>query len=153
MRAISWRLEYSRRLSLAGLGTRRTARHNGRIRYTGVENKIQTLDTGLGFTGQCGLVFERNTGNEYLIQAWPRHKSGKARCKLPPLVVMVFMGNSRPAVLQAHACVDHLCPCASTGFARRASGDRGEETRNSRGAGYCLEVDSAGVAGSTSRGL
>jgi len=43
---------------------------------------------------------KRNTGNEYLIQAWPRHKSGKVRCKLPPLVVMVFMGHSRLSVEQ-----------------------------------------------------
>lgn len=38
---------------------------------------------------------KRNTGNEYLIQAWPRHKSSKVRYKLPPLAVMVFMVHSR----------------------------------------------------------
>lgn len=38
---------------------------------------------------------KRNTGNEYLIQAWPRHKSGKVRCKLPLVTVMVFMDHSR----------------------------------------------------------
>lgn len=43
---------------------------------------------------------KRNTSNEYLIQAWLRHKSGKVRCKLPPLVVMVFMGHSRLSVEQ-----------------------------------------------------
>lgn len=42
-----------------------------------------------------GSWLKRNTGNEYLIQARPRHKSGKVRCKSPGLAVMVFMGNSR----------------------------------------------------------
>lgn len=52
---------------------------------------------------------KRNTGNEYLIQAWPRRKSGQVRCKLPPLVVMVFMGNCRRAVGQVANDDDRAC--------------------------------------------